>query len=47
MNKGQGPKSDDRVPFSLFHAAVEREKEETEKQPVAELMEHEELDEHE
>ena len=33
MNKGQGPKLDDRVPFSLFHAAVEREKE-VKKQPV-------------
>lgn len=34
MNKGQGPKSDDRVPFSLFHAAVEFEKEVKKKQPV-------------
>lgn len=47
MNKDHGPKSENRVPFSLFHAAVEREKEETEKQPVANSVEQEELDGHE
>ena len=31
MNKAQ---DNERVPFSLFHAAVEREKEQDEKQPV-------------
>ena len=33
MNKGRGSNSEDRVPFSLFHAAVEREKEVKEEQP--------------
>lgn len=34
MDKDHDLKSDERVPFSLFHAAVEREKEQQKKQPV-------------
>lgn len=34
MNKDHDPKANERVPFSLFHAAVEREKEQEEKQSV-------------
>lgn len=33
MNKGRGSNSEDRVPFSLFHAAIEREKEVKKEQP--------------
>lgn len=47
MNKGQGPKSDDRVPFSLFHAAVEREKEVKEKQSDKQSDKQKELNERE
>lgn len=43
MNRGHKPKSDERVPFSLFHAAVEREKEQQEKQPVKEKSDKKEL----
>lgn len=34
MNKDHDQNSEERVPFSLFHAAIEREKEQDEKQPV-------------
>lgn len=34
MNKGRILNSEERVPFSLFHAAVEREKNDTKKQLV-------------
>lgn len=44
MNKGQDFKKDERVPFSLFHAAVEREKKQQEKQPVKEKTVEKELD---
>ena len=47
MNKDDGPKSEERVPFSLFHAAIEREKEEAVKQPGSIPEEQEELDKHE
>lgn len=47
MNKNHDLNSNERVPFSLFHAAVEREKEETEKQPVIKSDEKKELNEYE
>ena len=47
MNKKHDLNSEERVPFSLFHAAIEREKEETEKQPVKKSDEQKELIEHE
>ena len=47
MNKGQGPKSDDRVPFSLFHAAVDREKEVKGKQAEKESDKQKELNDRE
>lgn len=36
MNKDHDQKSNERVPFSLFHAAIEREKEQEVKQSVIE-----------
>lgn len=38
MNKEHDQKSDERVPFSLFHAAVEREKEDAAKQHHVEMI---------
>lgn len=43
MNKDHDLKTDKRVPFSLFHAAVERDKEQQEKQPVKKSHEKKEL----
>lgn len=47
MNKGRGSNSEDRVPFSLFHAAVEREKEVKKEQPEKKSDEQKERDERE
>ena len=44
MNKNNDQKSEERVAFSLFHAAVEREKEQTENEPVKKSDEEKELD---
>ena len=43
MNKNNNQKSEERVAFSLFHAAIEREKEQTENEPLKKLDEEKEL----
>lgn len=47
VNKKHTQESEERVPFSLFHAAVEREKEKAEKRPVKKPEKQEELGNHE
>lgn len=43
MNKNNDQKSEERVALSLFHAAVEREKEQTENEPLKKSDEEKEL----